>query len=417
MRIFEREYVQEKGHVLGTHRTRSPEQTWHAFSSVLPRLGITRLANVTGLDSIGLPVFMSVRPNSRSLAVSQGKGFDVMSARVSAMMESIEMWHAENIALPTKVASYADLRGSEPVVDVYALSRMGPVDEHAKISWLEGWDLINQRNVWVPKTYVDLDWASGAPNPNRFLRAGNGLASGNHVLEATAHALCELIERDAEALWALDGDARRTKATQVDPETINDPDARSLLQRVVDVEAFMALWDITSDIGIPTYACMVLDGSRWRAKSLTHGFGTHLSPQIAMTRALTEAAQCRLTEIAGSRDDIPLDQYEQSVDPRKIQRIIKYLKTPPPTLDFSIRSDRATGSFEGDVEVLLDALQAAGLDSVIVVDLTREDVGVPVVKAIVPGLEICLQRKDVPHGPRALRRLKELDCAKQGAQS
>ncbi len=86
----------------GTHRTRAPQQTLDAFRPLLARLGITRLANVTGLDRIGLPVCVAVRPNSRALATSQGKGETLPAAMASAMMESIETWHAERVAAPLR---------------------------------------------------------------------------------------------------------------------------------------------------------------------------------------------------------------------------------------------------------------------------------------------------------------------------
>ena len=82
----------------------------------MPEVGITRLANVTGLDRIGIPVVQAVRPNSRSLSVSQGKGVDMDSAKASAMMEAFELWHAERIELPCLCASYQAIRKKENVV-------------------------------------------------------------------------------------------------------------------------------------------------------------------------------------------------------------------------------------------------------------------------------------------------------------
>ena len=80
MKLFDREYTQPKHYLKGTHRSRCPDETIAAFAPCMPRLGITRLANVTGLDIIGLPVFMAVRPNARGISVAQGKGWDASSA-------------------------------------------------------------------------------------------------------------------------------------------------------------------------------------------------------------------------------------------------------------------------------------------------------------------------------------------------
>jgi len=87
MRLFGVDERQLKQHREGTERTRSPAETVAIYRPVMEAVGITRLANVTGLDCVGIPVFMAVRPNARSLAVSQGKGVDADAVRASAMME------------------------------------------------------------------------------------------------------------------------------------------------------------------------------------------------------------------------------------------------------------------------------------------------------------------------------------------
>lgn len=90
----------------------------------MPHMGITRLANVTGLDVIGIPVVMACRPLSRSLAVAQGKGLDLASAKASALMESVKGYHSQHIDLPLRLASLDELRRSHPVVDVSLLPQM-----------------------------------------------------------------------------------------------------------------------------------------------------------------------------------------------------------------------------------------------------------------------------------------------------
>src|SRR5207244_5110666 len=94
----------------GTHRTIVPEETLRKVRPLMPVMGITRIANVTGLDCIGIPVVMVCRPNSRALAVAQGKGLDLDAAKASGLMESVEAYHAERITLPLKLASQEELR-------------------------------------------------------------------------------------------------------------------------------------------------------------------------------------------------------------------------------------------------------------------------------------------------------------------
>src|SRR4029077_10358873 len=105
----------------GTHRSQNVEVTLKHVLALAPVMGITRVANVTGLDSVGIPVVMVCRPNSRSLAVSQGKGIDLASARASGLMEAAELYHAETITFPLRLCSYEEIRYTHRMVDVWQL--------------------------------------------------------------------------------------------------------------------------------------------------------------------------------------------------------------------------------------------------------------------------------------------------------
>src|SRR5437879_13761819 len=107
----------------GTHRAESLQKTLEHVSRLAPVMGITRVANVTGLDPVGIPVVMVCRPNSRSVAVSQGKGIDLPGARVSGLMEAAELYHAETITLPLRLATYEELRYQHNVVEPEELPR------------------------------------------------------------------------------------------------------------------------------------------------------------------------------------------------------------------------------------------------------------------------------------------------------
>jgi len=389
VRLFERDYQQRKGHTRGTHRSRSPEETLHDYSRFMPQMGITRLANVTGLDVVGIPVWMCVRPNSRNLSVSQGKGLDAASAKVSALMESIEGWHAESLELPIRYESPAVLRRTAHAVELEQLSRWSSSaapDTHAPMFWVEGFDLLAGKPIWLPHDIVNLNYVSPANHVPTLARNTNGLASGNHLLEAIVHGLCEVIERDAMALWFVD-DAATAKATQLDLSTIDDPSCRSVIERLECADIQVAAWDITSDIGIPSYACTVFDRPGLHVAGNFSGFGCHLDPAVALLRALTEAVQSRLTLIAGSRDDLRRSQYQELRNEQDLAELAESVASPPATVDFRARRSAATATFEDDLALILDRLRAIGCDCVAVADLTKRDIGIPVVKVIVPGLE------------------------------
>jgi ribosomal protein S12 methylthiotransferase accessory factor len=259
----------------------------------------------------------------------------------------------------------------------------------------------------VPFETVTLNMvAYGQPgNVPSFFVSSNGLASGNHMLEAVSHGLCEVIERDAAALLPFER-SEHGKARQLDLATIDDPGCRWVLGQLERAGVTVAVWDITSDIGVPTYSCLIVDGdehSRGRALGTAGGYGCHLSPGIAVLRALTEAAQGRTSRIAGSRDDVPLEDFLVTSNADDQRWLRSALVSPPPTLDFRSRSSLATDSFKEDLEVLLGALARAGIDSAVAVDLSRPEIGIPVVKLVVPDLEVQLGGVDQPlrPGPRA----------------
>jgi ribosomal protein S12 methylthiotransferase accessory factor len=396
----------KKGYLTGTHRSRSPRETLADYARWMPRLGITRLANLTGLDTIGLPVYTAIRPNARALATSQGKGCDIDSAKVSALMESIESWHAEHIAQPLRWESYLALRDAVPVVDVTRLPLRtdGELYPDLPMLWIEGYDLLQQQPTWVPYETVSTNYVYPPHCTYTFFQGSNGLASGNHLLEAVVHGLCEVIERDATALWYANDELRR-----VDLATVEDHCCQQVLDLLDRAGVYAAVWDITSDTGLPTYACTVLerpDRPTGRGLGSYNGFGCHLAPAIALLRALTEAVQSRVTCIAGSRDDLFRDVYHRQEDEDRLPALWDEIAYTNALTSLAAYPSLATESFEEDIAFLLTALHQIDIESAVVVDLTKPEIGIPVVKVVVPGLEGPTELECRP-GQRVTRMLKE----------
>jgi len=412
MRIFDRDYEQPKTFLPGTRRSRTPANTLRDFGRHMPEVGITRLANVTGLDSIGIPVVQAIRPNSRSLSVSQGKGVDLDSAKASAMMEAFELWHAERIDLPCLFASYQAIRKKENVIDIerIPLVKGATIRPEEQRSWLRGWDLVQQEEVWIPFEVVSMNTIGVVQAAMTFLATSNGLASGNHILEAVEHALCEIIERDTHALDAARGmtDSLQRK---IDIDTIAEPSLRTMIAACCAADLDLAIFEMESDVGIPTFRVGLMeqkDQAQWRRVGTEWGCGTHLSPVVAMSRAITEAAQARLTVIAGSRDDNPPGAYAASQGMWTVRDSRNMVFAAPPARAFSGMARRPeTDTFEGDLQVMLEALCGIGVDRVVLIDLTKEDIGIPVVKVVVPDLEAAPFVPGYVEGKRA-RRAREM---------
>jgi YcaO-like protein with predicted kinase domain len=149
------------------------------------------------------------------------------------------------------------------------------------------------------------------------------------------------------------------------------------------------VWDVTSDVGVATFACVMVDRQPNFVGQVytSHGSGTHPSRAIALLRALTEAAQTRLTYIAGTRDDADREFFERSRHPARVARLTAELEAEGPRRLFAEVPNREHGDFEEDVRWQVERLAACGIDQVAAVELTREEFGVPVVRVIAPGLE------------------------------
>jgi ribosomal protein S12 methylthiotransferase accessory factor len=221
-----------------------------------------------------------------------------------------------------------------------------------------------------------------------FQASSNGLASGNHVLEAVSHGICEVVERDATALWSLRSSAEQAQ-TRVDLSTVDDPDCQEVIAKYDHTGVEVGVWDLTSDIGVACFRCAVVDGKD-SSLVVAHpgvGMGCHPCRAIALLRALTEAAQSRLTYIVGSRDDIFPESYSDAQRHVARERLREQLRGSIPAKDFRAVPNYESSSIADDVLWELEQLRGAGFMRVIVVDLSKPSFGIPVVRMIVPGLE------------------------------
>ena len=372
----------KKSYTSDTQRTVTPEETLARVERLLPAAGITRVADITSLDRIGIPVFSSIRPTAGQGAVSvyNGKGATPAEAKVSAMMEGIERFSAEVHGQELVVARYSRIAQDLPALDPALLVLPRGADPDMPIPWVSGYDLIANEEILVPASAV---FHPLPPHyPQLFRTSTNGLASGNTPEEAVFHALMELIERDA---WSL---VEASRDTGPAVEDIDDPLAGSLLGKFQAADVAVTVRDITSDIGIPTIAA-VSDDTRLRDPTLlTIGMGSHTSARIAVLRALTEVAQSRLTQIHGAREDTTVADIRKKMGYERAKRMNRYWFEAPIQEKFSKIPSFDSPDFLDDIMLTIRRLKAAGLSRVIATDLTRAEIGVPVVRVVVPGLEI-----------------------------
>ncbi len=372
----------------GLHRICTAEATLARLVPQKRAFGITRLANVTGLDRVGLPVFLATRPNARSVAVSQGKGMSFAQAKASALMEAIEIWHAEHFDQPMHFASQRELSANHPLIDLDRLPTIvdSRFTDSLRMLWARAVDLMSGDPVLVPFEMVHADYTHPVqPGHGCFPASTNGLASGNHPLEAVCHGICEVVERDALAIWHhAPPHQRQTRG--LDSSTIDDPDARAAMRKFDRAGLSVGIWDFTTDVGVATFLCTVREADDPDGH-IGLGSGAHLDRGVALRRALTEAAQTRLNYISGSRDDLMLAEYSAGGRGEKNRAVKDMMSKNAGLRSFDKVPTRRNETLKADLDNLLVGLKHAGITQVAAVDMSRPDHKVPVVRIIIPGLE------------------------------
>ncbi|MFT5893910.1 MAG: YcaO-like protein with predicted kinase domain [bacterium] len=403
------DYPQAIAYRIGTHRIQSPEKTLAFVKPFMEAMGITRIADVTGLDTIGIPVVMVCRPNSRSVSVSQGKGNNLAAAQASGLMESVEGYHAEHIVLPLRIASLADMESSCSMVDIAALPTVegSLFDNHYPIAWIEAEELLHKDSRWLPYEMVHTNYTDPRPSGSGcFPASSNGLASGNNMDEATIHAICEVIERDAITLWHQLG-PQGIDHTSISNDSIDSELCVETLAKLSSAGQNTFIWDITSDTKIPTYISVILDGNS-HSPHIGVGSGTHLCREVALLRALHEAVQVRTTYIVGARDDITADEYTQAGIREKHDFYESIISESTFSGSYTQTLDIHKHTVDEDLITLLVNLKGVGITQVARVDLRKPEYGVAVVRVVIPGLEPPHDDIGYIPGVRALRRSKNL---------
>ena len=399
----------------GTVRARSAEDTLARIKPRIPEFGITRVASVTGLDVLGVPVWMAVRPLARSLTVSQGKGISDALAYISAVMESIEMHHAEHWDATGPEVSLGEAFEDDRFASPAALSLRSDakVTGETKVAWVEGHDLFSGRPVYLPKELLDLDFRMKRGSKPIFLSSSNGLASGNTRTEAIVHGLCEVIERDQSCLWQIEQSlAGDPKARMVKLDTIEDPICRRQIELCRRANLDVWVWYCTYDIDVPVFACTIADrGNATYYPQRASGYGCHPVATVSLSRAITEAIQSRLTHISGVRDDVTWERYRNDIAVTDRSNLVAFEKLAKmqPALSFAdIPVAPVPTSLDAMLEQMLAQLKAVDLNQAIVVDLPSRLDDFAFVFVCVPGLEFAANKPNYTPGERMLNFLSKL---------
>jgi putative methanogenesis marker protein 1 len=374
-----------KTYYIDTHRVMPPAETLKHIKAIVPNVGVTRIADISGLDRVGIPVYSAIRPSAADGAISvyAGKGTTEAEARVSVIMEAIERFAAEvdNFKDTLVFGSFNELRDDYDVLSPQSLILPGSFPSETPIEWYESWDLLNNKDILVPANAVFHPYTPTKGRWQLFRSNTNGLASGNVMEEAIFHGLMEVIERDALSI----AEANRDPGIGLEA---SGGIVHKLLHKFNTQGVAIKLWYLKADTDIPTVVA-ASDDERLRDPALlVIGAGTHMDPTIAAIRALTEVAQSRVTQIHGAREDTDRESITRRIGYERMKRLNNHwFKEPPEVADLENIHNISTTSLDGDIKAALNLLRSV-VERVIVSNITVDTIGVPAVRVIVPGFEV-----------------------------
>lgn len=388
----------------GAQRMRdiAPETTLLNARRWTAQAGIAEVTDITGLDVLGVPVFVSVRPEARGERFTFGKGLRPVDAEVGAHMEALEFYFADpdRGAIATRWGTPREVAGArlaeKAILDFVPLFGR-EVDLNASLLLASVEDLESGDPHEIPAELVYYP----APDVGQsiFGSSTNGLASGNSVIEATIQALLELIERD---IWSFE--FVRSASRLVDASTLPEK-VREIVDRAERNGLQLKIRCIPSDYGLPFFAAFVFDENEPRRQTFNGGWACDLDRERALVRAVTEAAQSRVAFIHGGRK-VPKSQSKASglaAEEQEAQLVRQHIQgisdsrrqmslTEVPTL-------AVTGAVQEKLGVVIQHLRRVVQTPIYRAVFTPPESSLQVVRVVVPLLEN-LKENRVRIGPR-----------------
>ena len=275
------------------------------------------------------------------------------------------------------------------ILPIWALDKL----QGAEIAWTPGYELFRGQEMWVPACDVFYPYKPDT-DLQLFKFHTNGIAAGNTMEEAVLHGTFELIERDAWSIAEYRNEPVRDVV--VDPDSVPGRLLEKFKERGVEIH----LKDLTCDTGVTTIGAAADDVRTKDPEMLTIGVGTHLNPEIAAIRAITEVAQSRATHKDGKKINAQLQRATRDMGYERIKAANRvWYAHSDGSVRLSDLRNEATNDVLDDIEVVLGKLMEAGFEYVIAVDLTRPELNVPAVRMVIPGMEVWTMDGD-REGPR-----------------
>lgn len=263
--------------------------TFKNIQKYIEEVGISRISDLSYLDElVGIKVYSAIRPSSRSLCVSMGKGFNETSAKVGACMESIESYYAENMSKPDIIGSINELtKGASPFISFDKFNKEIRISPNYKLEWYLGTWLLKGGSNYIPQNLLSLN--SNILDNILFQYNSSGLASGNNFDEALTYSFLECVERNSEIF-----DTKTSLAVQ--SEHLN----KFTLSRNIDIKFFV----LKNSFNLPVISAYLIDKNPMFNRIIFKGTACHFNKEIALQKAVLEAWQTKIGVISGMRDDL-----------------------------------------------------------------------------------------------------------------
>lgn len=367
-------------------RALAPETTLLYAQRLAAAAGISEVSDLTDLDVLGVPVCVSVRPHARGESFTFGKGLRLVEAEVGAYMEALEFFFAEpgNGQLATRWGSPREVSRAEHASD--AILDFPPllnreVDLDASLLLASVQDLETGDDCTIPAELIYYP----APDVGQSLfgSSTNGLASGNSVLEASIQALLELIERD---IWSFE--LVRSASRLVDPASLPD-NVREIVERAEQHGLRLKVRTVPNDYGLPFFAAFVFDLNNPSRRTFNGGWACDVDRDVALVRAVTEAAQSRVAFIHGGRN-VPASQVVDSTSDEShlVRRHIQGVSDPRKQTSLrDIPHPAFSGTQEQQLDLVISRLRGVVQEPIYRVVLTSPESPLQVVRLVVPLLE------------------------------
>lgn len=270
--------------------------------------GIHAIRDITAMDCLGVPVFASERRGSSAPLYTFGKGRLPIEAEVGAYMEAIESYFSEPGIAPVETRQG---RLDHAAILEFAPRFDSDPDPERPLMLARAEDMESGIEAWIPAE-IAFNPAPTGSGPPLFGSSSNGLASGNSLLEASIHALYELIERD---VWSMEFLRNRAVPVEAIPSHLVHPLAEAAARNGLR----LAIRHVPNDYGIPFFAAFLFDPVRPQNHLFNGGWGCHPVREVALTRALAEVAQSRVAFLSGFREA------EEKNDPERMRKQIEIL--------------------------------------------------------------------------------------------